>query len=73
MIPIDKGIEMPPRHTGHGRPRKYPWREMLVGDSFFTERPRDKFSPSVVRAGKLYGRKFSARVEGAGTRVWRIA
>ncbi len=49
----------PPR--GRGRPRKYPWLELDVGDSF-TVPGKDTYGMSrqYCWAGKRYGRKFAA-------------
>lgn len=54
--------------------RRYPHEDMEVGDSFFIA----GVALQVVlnanwRAGKRYERKFIARKEGEGVRVWRTA
>jgi hypothetical protein len=54
--------------------RRYPHEDMEVGDSFFIA----GVALQVVlnanwRAGKRYAKKFIARKEGEGVRVWRTA
>lgn len=71
MIEIEKGIEMPDRPLG--KPPKYPWREMEVGDSFFVPNMNTAdFGGGASTAGKRLGKKFSCRREGNGVRVWRV-
>lgn len=75
MIQIDKGIPMPP--VTHGPAPVYPWRDMLVGDSFYIERPAAKditanFCGWKARHGRRSWR-ISVRIDGAGFRVWRVA
>jgi hypothetical protein len=46
---------------------------MEVGDSFFLEdMPFQQVCNSNLRAAKRYGKKFVARTEDGGVRVWRI-
>lgn len=76
MIKIDKGIELPPGRTT----RKYPWREMEIGDSFYVsddEFPglygHERFRTLVSAAGTRMGLRFSVRKVEGGLRVWRTA
>lgn len=69
-IVIQKDVPVPVKRRG----KKYPYDTMDVGDSFFV----DTLNIQVVcnlnyRAGKKYERKFIARTEEAGVRVWREA
>lgn len=76
MIQIDKNIPIPPRPTLPGRPSKYPFAEMEVGDSFATDKPcrGTTISGSINFAAKKLGYKFTSRKQADGTiRVWRIA
>lgn len=69
MYAIEKGIEMP-----EGRNRKYPFKEMEVGDSFFVDEGRkDSLQAMCSQYGKKYGRKFCALAWQTGVRVWRAA
>jgi hypothetical protein len=75
MIEIDKGIPMP----ALGSAKKYPFKDMEVGDSFFVEENEKNGDINAIQkrlSVSAYGyrpRKFSAlKVEG-GVRVWRIA
>lgn len=80
-IKIDKGVPIPkPRLGSGGRPEKYPWMRMEVGDSFYVAaggRTLDAAQAGVsglaIGAAKRLGRKYTTRREGAGVRVWRIA
>ncbi len=73
---IDKGIA-PPR--GHQKPVKYPWPEMVVGDSFFSQ---GRSASHMSTAAKNWSTRnqpewvFQAesRVESEvkGARVWRV-
>ena len=73
MIKIEKGIPFP-RYTKNGRStnRKYPWEEMEVGDSFFTEKKVGTMASAAGHAGERLGMKFATKSENNGTRVWRI-
>lgn len=65
-IKIDKGIPLP--GESRGRKRKYPWADMLIGDSFFTRiKSRKGFHTNAKRAGI----KITTRKEAEGFRVWR--
>ncbi len=68
---IDKDI--PPPSETRGRPAKYPFATMEVGDSFLSPEPVARMSPAASYAGKRGGMRFTVRAEGAGARVWRIA
>ena len=71
MIKIDKKVPMP-AITNRGRPAKYPWAEMKVGDSFFLKLSKAASVNSMIySAGKKHCVRFSARKEGAGYRIWR--
>jgi hypothetical protein len=69
MITIDKGIPLP-EHKTH-----YPFREMEVGDSFFTKRSRQNISAIARYWAKKENYTFATRdvVEKGveGVRVWR--
>lgn len=71
MITIDKNIPRPDRIKIKGRPGKYPWTQMEIGDSFFVaDTSVKKFNTG--GATKRTGHKYSVRTEGAGVRVWRM-
>ena len=67
MIKIDDGVPIPRS--------KYPWREMKVGQSFFTEDP--KVRAAGFEAGKRLNLKFVSRTVTEngikGFRIWRTA
>lgn len=68
MVKIEKNVPLPPLKT-----YPYPWADMKIGDSFFTETAATSLSTGRAKAQKKTGFKFSLRIEGTGTRVWRIA
>jgi hypothetical protein len=67
-ISIERGIEMP----GSRVVKRYPFEGMEVGDSFYVEGVGMQVLLNANwRAGKRLGRKYVARKEGGGIRVWR--
>ena len=74
---VEKGIPIPPRKCGTGRPALYPFAEMKVGDSFAIESARKRQGRMCAIAsdyGKRHGMRFTVRAIGDGMlRVWRIA
>jgi len=77
VIKIDKDVPLfSPRSRG-GKTAKYPFRSMVVGDSFFVGNVNTRvFGPYVHTVGVRMGASFTARVtteDGVkGMRVWRI-
>lgn len=74
-LKIDKDVPIPASDPG-GRPEKYPWQKMEVGDSFLIPLESMKHKSAInlaYQAGQRTGRKFSGRRIEGGTRVWRIA
>ena len=75
MIKIEKGIPAPKKQI---RTPKYPFRDMVVGDSFFIksqepESTRKKVSAAATMFCKLHeGFKFKTQVFEGGVRTWRI-
>lgn len=72
MIKIQKDIPMP--DTTAGRPGKYPFNEMEVGDSFELKGvPKN----TVLNAANSWAKrnkkkyKFSIRFDNGNTRIWR--
>jgi hypothetical protein len=77
MIEIEKNIEIPAIQHGNKGNHKYPWLEMEVGDSFFTNKisknKKGYYRDICHPANKAYSpRKFSQRTVEGGLRVWRI-
>lgn len=70
---IEKGIPIPKDKYGRGRPVKYDWSEMDVGDSAFFD---SKHAPSAQVSASTYGRangkKFISRSQDGGRRIWRV-
>lgn len=71
---IEDGIPTPKRRSSHEI--RYPWGDLEVGQSFFTDRPCSTVGGSVSVARLKYPeRKFITRsvIENGlkGTRVWR--
>ena len=71
---IDKNIPVPETTAG-GRPAKYPFYKMVVGDSVFFKGAKTggKEYLAAQAAGRNKGWKFSGRAVGGGLRIWRIA
>lgn len=73
MYPIEKNVPIPQKNR-HGRPSKYPWRDMEVGDSFVMQLKVNSAVNMCRHARATTGYKFSCRTQPDGTvRVWRIA
>lgn len=68
-IAIDKGMPMPSHKRG-GKESIYPFREMLVGDSFLLENVAAR--NNIYNAAKRCGMKIMVRAERDQLRVWRI-
>lgn len=63
-----------PTTSGKGRPAKYPFSEMEIGQSVFFDGARTggKEYLAAQAAGRHKGWKFSGRSEGSGLRIWRV-
>lgn len=69
-IEIETGVPLP--HKGRWR-ALYPWRDMIIGDSFFVPGKTPKtMTGSAAHARKQLGFKFTLRSVDGGVRVWRI-
>lgn len=70
---IEKNVPLPSPQRA-GRPAKYPWREMRVGDSFVIDKPTQQAATRGREAGRSLGMKFSCRkIDANHTRIWRVA
>lgn len=72
---IDDSIPLPKRKgNSAGRPPKYPFAKMDVGQSVFFD--GESYSSKVCIAAHAYGRRhgkrFSTRSVDGGLRVWRV-
>ena len=69
MVKIEKGVEMPQNARS-----RYPWNQMLVGDSFVINTQSRSSVGARNQTEKRIGtgRKFSSRMEGDHVRVWRV-
>lgn len=76
---IEKGVPLP---VGSSGARRYPLRDMLVGDSFAVPRPdhltlsrhQAQLASTIWAFERRHpGFKFRTRQEGDGVRVWRVA
>ena len=67
-VGLDKDVPLPEAR------KRYPYREMEVGDSFFVEGGGiQNICNQNYRTGKKLGKSFIARKEDGGVRVWRTA
>lgn len=76
MTKISKGVPFPGRTKAPGRPTKYPWREMAVGDSFPVHiHDVGTVRVSAKRYGDRHGLEFAvAKIAETGEyRCWRLA
>ena len=65
-VEINKDVPLPPPR------RRYPYGEMEVGESFLIAQGNLQVVCNAnYRAGKRLGRRFIARREEGGVRVWR--
>ena len=74
-IKIDADIPIKASYN-NGRPEKYPWRKMEVGDSFFVSSETmnlKRASTYAWDASRRTGRKFACRRQDDGIRIWRIS
>lgn len=73
-IEIKKNIPIPKGRSGsHGRPTKYPFGKMDIGDSFFI--PKDSAGSASQCASiykKKHGGNFTRRQVVGGFRIWRV-
>ena len=65
-IKIQKGVPIPPVR------RKYPFREMQVGDSFFVAGGKPSVAGAISSATKTGRGRFRTAKEKGGLRVWRV-
>jgi hypothetical protein len=74
--PIEKGVPLPETVAGNvgGRPWKYPFLFMKVGDSFVMDAGTSKATAIVASHAKRHpGAKFTTRsIDAGNTRIWRI-
>ena len=68
---IDKDVPIPSSWNA-----KYPFGELLIGDSFYTGAATRKTTSTIRSAAAVFGRrhnmKFITRAEGRGLRIWRV-
>ena len=75
-LKIEKNIAIPAKYKA--KPRKYPWRELKVGESFLipcnTSAERSHAASGVLQAarGSVWSGKLTTRCCPEGVRVWRI-
>ena len=76
-VQIDKDIPLPTFGVGlgnKGRPEKWPWAQMEVGDSFLeSNSTQQKMSTNCWNAGRRLKAKFRTSKVDGGVRVWRVA
>jgi hypothetical protein len=72
QINVEKGFPIP--EVRKDSMRKYPWKEMEIGDSFFLEGITRNRAGSICNGGMRNnsGKKFSYRSIDGGVRIWRV-
>lgn len=68
---IEKGVEVWGRGSGCLRNSKYPFEQMEIGDSFYSNKNPYSLAVRWVKKRKLDW-WFSCRKDGRGYRLWRI-
>lgn len=68
---IEKNIPLP--SVAVGRPRKYPFAHMEVGDSALFVDDAENAYLAAQACGRYHSKKFSRRKTDEGLRIWRIA
>lgn len=70
MYTIEKNVPIPP----YSKAARFPYERLEVGDSFLvTDVKLTSVCNSNYRIGKRLNRKFTARQEESGVRVWRVS
>ena len=73
MFKIDKGVPFTDGRK-NGRPSKYPWNRLEVGDSFVVEdQSRNTMAATARYHTVRTGKTFKAATEGKTVRVWRLS
>ena len=75
MYDIEKDIDISLIKRSKGRPPKYPFGIMAVGDSFFVEGESLPLSKAYLASSQYamrHGLKFSGRTTERGVRIWRV-
>ena len=67
MFKVDKGVPIP----AIKKSPQYPWLDMEIGDSFWTDKPSAREAASIW--GIKHDMKFVTRKTEGGFRVWRVA
>jgi len=72
---IEKEVPAPDVTGRKGPPRKYPFADMEIGDSVFVEGENSQGRAALAaRAhGNFKQKKFAARTQEGGVRIWRVA
>ncbi len=81
IFKIEKGIELPSLSSKrgvergrYGKSRDYPFKDMIIGDSFLIQEPEEiwgKARKAAALWGKRHDRKYTTRQVDGGLRVWR--
>lgn len=75
MYDIEKDLDISLIKKSKGRPPKYPFETMEVGDSFFAEGESLPSSRAYLASSQYamrHGLKFSGRTTERGVRIWRV-
>jgi hypothetical protein len=74
MLEVETGVEMPEGSRRGGRPMKYGFHRLEVGQSIFV--PGQSTSDGAYASAKQYARangvRFSGRKVEGGVRIWRV-
>jgi len=67
---IEKGVPIPGQHNNRGMAQTL--RLLEIGDSFVAPGKNSSIRSNMAYIARRTGRKFVARQEGEGVRIWRI-
>jgi len=70
-IKVENNVPVP-MNVG-SKPRKYPWDTLAVGESFLTIGPQLNSMQVLCTHRRTETKRFIARREGDGVRVWRVS
>jgi len=70
MFKIEKGVPIPGQYNNRGMAKTL--RVMEIGDSFVAPGKNSSIRSNMAYITRRTGRKFVARQDGEGVRIWRI-
>ncbi len=79
MYLVEIGVPLPEwPHPGNphasDNQRKYPWKAMLIGNSFFVPNGNrhNLYATARMATQRFYPKRFRAKQQDGGIRIWRV-